>query len=265
MLVRYARGVRIGALTIDPTERVHDALWTHRPARRPPCGRCLASARLARRWPATLGIPMGTGAVAMGFRIELLASGYGPGGAAVLLTRDGERTLAVGPTTVELQPRQADRLVLFAPRPVADTDWAPPPMLTGTLRAPDGAAARELCRRLDAAGIPHRRPRWLGLGAGPRSAAVGVVTAGPGLTVDARPQADESWLADFARRVSPQSIYVHGPRADALARRLAVEGWSVRVLHGPRQLSLLGDEPEPFSPAPGDARPLARTDGPEGR
>lgn len=265
MLVRYARGVRVGALTIDPTERVSDALWTHRPARRPPSARCLTSAPLARRWPATLGLPVGAGAVAMGFRIELIASGYGLGGVAVLLTRAGERTLVVGPTTNTLQPRRADQLILFAPSLVADPDWQPSPGLSGRLRVPDAAAARLMSQRLDMHGIAHRRPRWLGTGAGQPSARVCIVLNGPGRCVDTRPQADEHWLAEYVRRVAPRALYVHGPRADHLARRLAGEGWPVRVLYRPRQLSLLGDDPEPFVPAVTALRPLGLTDGPEAR
>lgn len=265
MRVLYASGVRIGALTIDPTERVDSALWTHRPARRPACGRCLASAPLARGWSATLGIPLGAGAVAMGFRIELLPSGYGPGGAAVLLTRDGERTLVVGPTTVALAPRRADRLVLFAAATPTDVAWRPEPGLVGRLLAPDGAAAAVISERLEAAGVAHRRPRWLGRGGGPSGARVRVVTSGAGRRIDARPQASDQWLVRFVAAVAPRAVGVHGPRADRLARALAAEGWPVRVLHGPQQLSLLGDEPAPFVPPRRPTRRLDRSDGPEPR
>lgn len=264
MLIRYASGVRVGALTIDPTERVDHVLWTHRPARRPPSGRCIASAELARSWRATLGLPMGAGAVAMGFRIELLPTGYGPGGAAVLLTRSGERVLVVGPTTSRLAPRPAERLVLLAPEPPADAQWAPAVGDSGTLVVPDGGAAAVVSDRLAIAGIAHGRPRWLGRGAGPRCAAVRIATRGPGRFVDARPQTDDPWLVDFARRVGPRTAYVHGPGADRLARRLSDAGLPVRVLHAPRQLSLLADEPEPFVPPPFHGR-LETTEGPEGR
>jgi len=263
MLVRYASGVRVGALTIDPTERVVDALWTHRPARRSPCSRCLASAGTARLWPSTLGIPIGAGAVAMGFRIELLPTGYGPGGAAVLLTRGGRRTLVVGPTTEMLEARHADRLVLFAPAAPTGWDWTPDPEWSGALIVPDGAAAEVVCERLDAAGLPHRRPRWLARGSGPADASIRVATHGVGRPIDARPQVTESWLAAFAKRVAPRTVYVHGRRADHMARRLAADGWPVRVLHDPQQLSFFGDEP--YVPAPRGYTDRETTDGPETR
>lgn len=268
MKLRYASGVRLGALTIDPVDRVDTALWTHRPARRPPARRVLAGAEIARRWRATLALPVGAGAVAMGFRIELLPSGYGPGGAAVLLTRAGARALVVGPTTTALRPRHADQLALFAPDDPADPDpavWLPRIGRTATLIAPDAAAAVALCDALDAAGLPHRRPRWLDRGRGPADASITVSTHGDGTPIDARPQAPLAWLVDFAGRVGPRAVFVHGPAADRLARALAARGHAVRVLHGPQQLSLLDDYPEPpFVPAPPAALPR-ETEGPERR
>lgn len=270
MLIRYASGVRVGALTIDPTERVPHALWTHRPARRPPARRVLASAPLARRWPATLGLPFGAGAVAVGFRLELLPSGYGPGGAAVLLARGGERTLVVGPTTEALTARHADHLVLFAPALPADDGWlAAAREATGptTLVVPDAAAAERAADLLTDADLAHRRPIWLERGRGPASAPLRIATRGPGLEVDARPQAPEGWLVRFADRVAARAVFVHGPRADHLARALAAEGHPVRVLHGPQQLSLLDDE-APFTPEVSDPpplRPAETTEGPERR
>ncbi|MCB9528649.1 MAG: hypothetical protein H6701_09715 [Myxococcales bacterium] len=252
MTIRYASGIRVEGLTIDPVDRVEVALWTHRPARRAPARRTLAAAPLADAWSQTLGLPLGSSAIAMGHRIELLPTGYGPGGAAVLLTRGGRRTLIVGPTTTALVPRRAERLVLFAPRPpTPPAEWLERARAATALDllAPDGAGAAMISAALTIAGLPHRRPRWLGLGVGPRDAGLRVVTRGDGLLVDARPQADEAWLADFARRVAPRSIFVHGARGDALARRLAVAGHAVRVLHGPQQLALLDpDVPPPFVP-----------------
>lgn len=265
MLVRHASGVRVGALTIDPTERVATALWTHRPARRPPAGRALASAPLARRWPSTLALPFGAGAVAMGFRIELLPTGYGPGGAAVLLARGGERTLVVGPTTEILTARRVDRLVLFAAPPPAPDDWLSTLPESETLVVPDAAAAEQVSERLRAAGLVHRRPAWLGRGRGPSGAPLRITTRGPGRFIDARPQASEDWLVRFAGRVSARAVFVHGPSADHLARALAADGQPVRVLHGPQQLSLLDEDPAPFTPDPLPLRPAESTEGPERR
>lgn len=252
MTIRYVSGIRIAGLTVDPVDRVDVALWTHRPARRPPARRNLAAAPLAVRWPHTLGLPLGSSAIAMGHRIELLPTGYGPGGAAVLLTRSGHSTLVIGPTSTTLRPRRADRLVIFAPaRPELAPDWLDQARTAGRLDliAPDGAAAQHISEALTAADLAHRRPPWLGLGPGPRGAPLRIVTRGEGLLVDARPQADEAWLVELARRVDPRSVFVHGPRADALAPRLAAAGHAVRVLHGPQQLTLLDpDVPPPFVP-----------------
>lgn len=257
MTIRYASGIRLGALTVDPIDRVDVALWTHRPARRPAASRHLASTTLARHWRRTLGLPIGGSAIAMGHRIELLPTGYGPGGAAVLVTRRGRRTLVVGPTTAALEPRHADQLVLHAPaapRHRLDGAWL------DTLRdleapvdlvAPDGAAADALAAALTAADLPYRGPRWLQTGPGEADAMRRITTHGTGRLIDLRPQADEGWLVDYAHRVDPRDIFVHGDRADALAHRLAALGHAVRVLHGPQQLALLDPaSPPPFVPSP---------------
>ncbi|MCA9541304.1 MAG: hypothetical protein KC620_20525, partial [Myxococcales bacterium] len=76
-----------------------------------------------------------------------------------------------------------------------------------------------------------------------KAAAVSVVNRGAGLVVDARPQAPDAWLVAFARAVRPRLLCVHGPRAAALASALADAGLRARVLHAPRQLSLLDFEP----------------------
>lgn len=259
MSIQYVRGVRIGTLTIDPGERVPAALWTHRPARRPPADRVLAAAPLAAGWRRALGVPFNASAVAMGHRLELLPTGYGPGGAALLLTRDGHRTLVVGPTTEALQPRRADALVLFAgAEPGADTDWLERAKAASTdaplvVTVPDGGAAMAVADALDAAEVPHRRPGWLGRGLGPRSSAVRLTTTAGGLAVDLRPQARLEWLVRLAGRVAPRRVRVHGPQAVALAAALAVEGHQVRILDQPRQLDWLDAGLERVAPM-GDGR-----------
>lgn len=257
MTIRYASGIRLGALTVDPIDRVDVALWTHRPARRPAASRHLASTTLARHWRRTLGLPIGSSAIAMGHRIELLPTGYGPGGAAVLVTRRGRRTLIVGPTTDALEPRHAEQLVLHAPaspRHVSDGPWLDRLRARRSpvdLVAPDGAAADALAAALIGAGLAYRGPRWLADGPGEAAALLRITTHGDGEVVDLRPQADEGWLVDYAHRVDPRDIFVHGDRADALAHRLSALGHAVRVLHGPQQLALLDPaSPPPFVPSP---------------
>ncbi len=254
MAILYTSGVRVGALTIDPAGRVAQAFWTHRPARRPPAQRVLASAPLARTWPGALGLPLRRGAVAMGHRIELLPTGYGVGGAALLLTRDGHRTLVVGPTTPALRPRAAHHLVLCAPAPPqAPADWLDR-VIRGPTRqrlvVPDGAAAAVVSATLEDAGVPHRVPDWLG--GGDRRAPIGISTRGPGTVVDVRPQASEAWLVGFACAVGPEIVYLYGPRADAVAVDLAAAGVSTRVLHAPQQMNLGSfDVAERRPPQPG--------------
>ncbi len=242
MKVHYHRGVCLDGLTIDPKGRVDGAFWTHRPRRRPPARQTLASSPLAATWPGTLGIPFGRGALALGHRVELLPTGYGVGGAALLLTRAGERTLAVGPTTEALVPRAALRLVLAAPSPPrAPDDWLTHALAApGRIVVPDGAAVVEVVTALEAAGIQPRRPGWLG--GGPREGEHTVATQGPGTQIDARPQASEAWLVDFACQCGPDVVLVHGPRADALAAQLVEAGLDTRVLHGPEQLTFTGLE-----------------------
>jgi hypothetical protein len=237
--VHYLDGVRLDGLTLDPTRKVDSAFWTHRPARRTTARHTLASAPLAASWPGVLGLPFGRGALAMGHRVELLPTGYGVGGAAPLFTRDGERTLAVGPTTEALVPRQAHRLVLAAPAPPgAPEDWLQTALETpGRLVVPDAAAAADVIAALEAEGIRPRRPSWLG--ASPRQGDHAVSLRAPGTVVDARPQASEAWLVAFATACSPDVVQVHGPRAQALAAQLASAGLNTRVLHGPQQLTLL--------------------------
>lgn len=240
MKVTYQHGVRLEGLTLDPERKVDAAFWTHRPARRPAARQTLASRSLAATWPGALGLPFGRGALAMGHRVELLPTGYGVGGAALLLTRDGERTLAVGPTTEALVPRHAQRLVLAAPALVsAPADWLEQALaVPGRIVVPDAAAAAEVIAALEAAGIRPRRPSWLG--GGPRSATHNVSTRGAGRVVDARPRADEAWLVRFASHCAPEVVLVHGARAEALAMQLVAAGLNTRVLHGPEQLSLSG-------------------------
>ena len=242
--ISYANGIRVGGLTFDPTGTTTSAFWTHRPARRPRADRLMASRPLACTWPGAQGLPMGAGAVAMGYRIELLPTGYGAGGSAVLLTRAGERALVVGPTTLHLVPRSADHLVLYAPEdPSPPPDWlarlaASPDLEPVRLVVPDGGAARVVCEALEEAQIAHRRPRWL-KGAPRKPASVSVGFTGPGLAIDARPQADLEWLVSFAAAVAAPMIYVHGPASNRLVKALKTGGHSTRILHAPRQLSLL--------------------------
>jgi hypothetical protein len=236
--IRFIHGVRIGALTIDPIGRVRGAFWTHRPARRLPAKHVMASAPLAATWPDALAIPFGASVVAMGLRLELLPTHYGPGGAALLLADGGRRTLVVGPTTDRLEPRHAERLVLAAPG-APDPEWWSAVARATRLLAPDGAAAEVVSARLAAEGVAHRRPAWLGASEA-RAAVRLAMGAGPGVHVDARPQAPEAWLVEYARQVAPEVVLVHGPRAEPLAVALAAVGLPARVLHAPRQLALVG-------------------------
>ncbi len=240
MKVTYQHGVRLEGLTLDPTRKVDAAFWTHRPARRPTARQTLASMSLAATWPGALGLPFGRGALAMGHRVELLPTGYGVGGAALLLTRDGDRTLAVGPTTEGLVPRHAQRLVLAAPALAAPpSDWLEKALADpGRIVVPDAAAAAAVISALEQAGVQPRRPSWLG--GGPRSATHSVSTRGAGRYVDARPRADEPWLVRFAAQCNPEVVLVHGSRAEPLAEQLVGAGLNTRVLHGPEQLSLSG-------------------------
>jgi hypothetical protein len=236
--VRYTQGVRLGALTIDPTGRARAAFWTHRPAHRHAARHTMASAPLAGTWRDVLAIPFGGSVVAMGLRLELLPTGYGPGGAALLLANEGRRTLVVGPTTERLESRHAERLVLAAPSvPGDDGAWLAEAAAgrTPLLVVPDAAAAEVVSARLRDAGVAHRRPPWLGPGEG--KATVRLTTRGPGRLVDARPQAPEPWLVDYALQVAPEQVLVHGPRAEPLAMALAAAGLAVRVLHAPHQLA----------------------------
>lgn len=246
--LRYVQGIRLGALTFDPVGRVASAFWTHRPARRHPAGQILASAPLAGTWGDVLGVPFGGSVVAGGFRLELLPSGYGPGGAAVIATRNGHRTLVVGPVTVACDPQPADTVVLYAPEPVReDPDWLGAARLGTALRLVprDAGAALFVSHTLTLAGIPHRRPAWLvpAEGEGPRNARVTIAASGEGMALDARPQADEAHLVAFARATKAERVYVHGPRADMLAIRLKEAGLSSRVLAAPAQLPLAGLAP----------------------
>ncbi len=237
--ILFAGGVRIGPVTIDPSGRVDSAFWTHRPARRPAAKQTLASQVLAATWSNALGLPFGRGALALGHRIELLPTGYGVGGAALLMTRDGDRTLVVGPTTEALTPRMAQRLVLHAPAPPEASEGWWEELESGTrLVVPDDGAAIEAVSRLEAVGVPARRPAWLG--PSPRAPVVTVTTRGPGVPLDLRPQASEDWLFEFALQCAPELVCVHGPRSQQLTERLAAAGLGVRVLHGPEQLALGG-------------------------
>ncbi len=240
MSISYRHGVRVGILTIDPSRRVDAAFWTHRPARRASARKSLASLVLAASWPGVLGLPFSCGALAMGHRVELLPTGYGLGGAALLLTRAGERTLVVGPTTEALVPRRAHRLVLAAPStPTPPSGWLEQVIAEpGRVVVPDAGAAVRVVDELAAAGSPPARPAWLG--GGPRGAKIRVATSGSGVFVDARPQADEAWQVAFALQCTPELVYVHGPRAQALAVQLADVGLATRLLHGPDQLSFTG-------------------------
>jgi hypothetical protein len=246
--LRYVHGIRLGALTFDPVGKVASAFWTHRPVRRAPAAQTLASAPLAATWTDVLGVPFGGTVVAGGFRLELIASGYGPGGAAVLATSNGHRTLVVGPTTTRCDPQPAHALVLSAPELVdPDEGWLDAARLGSPLRLlpRDPAAAAAVSARLSAAGIPHRRPVWLdpAAGEGPRSARVVIGFGGDGLSIDGRPQADEGFLVAFAHSTGAERIYVHGPRADALSMRLREAGLPSRILAAPTQLPLAGLSP----------------------
>lgn len=241
MQLAYVNGVRLGRVTVDPTAPVEAAFWTHRPARRVAAAKTLASQPLAAAWRDALGLPLERGAIALGGRLELLPTGYGPGGAALLLTQAGQRLLVVGPTTEALLPRRADRLVLAAPgRPVVAADWLDQVRAGAVSRlvVPDGAAGLRVVDALARAGVRFTCPRWLGRGH--RRAPLRVSTRGPGLVVDLRPQADEDWLVRFALSVRPGLACVHGPRAEALAAQLAAHGVPARVMGRPTQLSLAG-------------------------
>ncbi|MEZ4474711.1 MAG: hypothetical protein R3F60_28770 [bacterium] len=263
MQISWASGVRVGALSVDPEGRVGVALWTHRVWRRPPARLTLGSAPLAALWEGVQGLPFGVGAVAAGLRLELLPTGYGPGGAAALLAEDGQRALVVGPTTATLTPRRVDDLVLAAPAPAAPpTDWLAQAEAAATagsplrLVAPDGAAAAAIAEALDAAGIPHARPGWL---PGGRSGArVRVVGRGSGLAVDLRPGVDHAWRVQFARTCSAERVWVHGPTADALARRLTEAGLPARVIQAPAQLVLSGLAAHESRALPPSHGPVAR-------
>jgi len=235
-------------LTFDPVGKVAHAFWTHRPVRRISAGQALASAPLAATWTDVLGVPFGGSVVAGGLRLELLPSGYGPGGAAVLATSNGHRTLIVGPTTTRCHPQPAHALVLCAPDTVdPDEGWLEAAHRGAPLRLlpRDAAAAAALSARLVAAGIPHRRPAWLdpARGEGPRSACVVIGFGGVGMVVDGRPQADDGFLVAFAHSTGAERIYVHGPRADALSMRLRESGLASRILAAPTQLPLAGLSP----------------------
>lgn len=240
MDLSYTNGVRVGALTIDPSGRTRAAFWTHRPARRPAARHLMAAAPLAATWPGALAVPFGDAIIAVGLRLELLPTGYGPGGAALLLSDNGRRTLVVGPTTPALEPRHADRLVLAAPAtPSEPAGWVDAVAAGDVTRllVPDAAAAEAVSARLHERELEHRRPGWL-----PPTSPHGVpiATSGAGLFVDARPQAGEPWLVAFACQVGPDLVWVHGPRAEALAAQLAAAGLSSRVLQAPRQLAFPG-------------------------
>lgn len=201
----------------------------------------------------TLGLPFGGSIVAAGLRLELIPTGYGPGGAAVVCTQRGHRTLVLGPTTAGIEAQPAHRLVLLAPALVKpdDQEWLEAVRLGAAIRlvVPDAGAAAHVSGLLTAAGIAHRRPTCLGSGArGPREATnsrvvVSASSRGGGLEVDGRPQADEAALVAFARATGAEEVYVHGPRAEAVSARLRDAGSASRVLEGPRQLSFAGLTP----------------------
>ncbi len=262
MRTRYARGVRVGGLTVDPVGAVPAAFWTHRPPRRPPAQQILAASPLASRWQGVLGLPFHHGSVAAGQRVELLPSGYGLGGAALLLTEGGRRTLVVGPTTEALEPRRAEHLVLCAPAAVLPppADWlARLQAATRPTRVsvPDSGAAEVLTQALDAAGVPWKGPARLGRGR--RAALVSISVGGPGRRLDLRPQARLSWLVTYAHAVRPDVVSVHGPRAHSLADALLEAGVPAAVIHGPLQLML--DDPLPRLP-PDPHPPRRQTEGP---
>lgn len=244
MRVSYIHGIRVGGLSIDPQRRAILALWTHRPRRRPPARFALASAPLADRWPGVRGLPLGRGAVAGGQKVELLPTGYGTGGCAVLMTAAGARLLVVGPTTRALAPRIVDHLVLWAPIITPPTaDWVHRASRGAFERiiAPDEAALEVICRQLADHDVPHRRPQWLP--GGQRGAALTVATHGVGTVIDRRPQADIAWLVEFAQACEAPRISVHGPAAQPLSEALVAAGLPTRILHAPKQLALGGWEP----------------------
>jgi hypothetical protein len=248
MRITYARGVRVGALTIDPDGVVPVAFWTHRPPRRPTARRVLCARALAADWAGTLGLPYHHGSVAAGMRVELLPTGYGPGGAAVLLTQAGRRTLVVGPTTESLEPRTVDQLVLAAPAAVAPPpdDWLQTlAVSTAPSRAvvPDSGAAQVLVDALTAHNVSWSGPAWLG--GARRGGQVRVALSGRGLALDLRPSPPLTWLARYASQVQPEGVSVHGPRAHALAAMLQQAGLPVSVIHGPLQLMLTGSGTAP--------------------
>lgn len=247
MQVFWSSGVRVGALTFDPEGRPPIAFYTHRSDRRPAARLALASKALASTWKGVQGLPFGAGAVAAGMRLELLPTGYGPGGAAVLLAEDGYRILVVGPTTEALEPRPVDELVLFAPAPLDQppTDWiarardAAQAHEALALLPPDGAAAEAIAHALEVADIPHRRPTWLA-GGQPRATVRIVAAPSAGVPLDLRPLASPVWQVEHARACRADRICVHGPGADALARKLTDAGLPARVIQAPAQLVLSG-------------------------
>lgn len=244
MLIRFANGARVNGITFDPSRRVRAAFWTHRPARRAGAHTIIASDALAADWSNVLGVPYGRSVVAAGLRLELLPSGYGPGGSAVLCTEQGERTLVVGPTTEALDCRLAERLVLHAGCPgdaveccatrIEQAAHAP------IIVVPDGGAAAALSEHLTDRGIPHRRPRWLGPSDSMPRATISTRARGNPAEIhaDVRPQATEEWLVDYALGVEAEMVFVHGPRAEQVALKLAERGTDARVLHAPTQLPL---------------------------
>lgn len=244
--IRFTTGVRLGRITLDPTGRVIAALWTHRPARRAVAQKILAAAPLAQTWRGALALPFGRSVVAMGQRLELLRSGYGDGGAAVLSTEGGQRILVVGPTTESLEPRHADRLVMAAPGPAtAPADWLSRLDLGAPIVVPDAAAAQAVAAALADAEVPHLVPAWMRQGRGRGGGGVRVTTRGDGQMVDLRPQADEAWQVEYARAVAPELVYVHGPRAEPLAAALVAAGLDTRVLQAPTQLVFAHLTPPP--------------------
>lgn len=262
MQVLYNEGVQVGRITFDPRKPVPVAFWTHRPPRRPRGGRILTSEGLARRWPGTIGLPIGHTGVAMGLRLELLASGYGAAGVAVMVTREGHRTLVVGPTSAALIPRRAEQLVLYVPtprgpeEPTEETliEWLKihlEPAHEGRLRVPDRATAERVCHRLAAAGVPVVPPPSLG-GRPRRQGQLRVVFEGPGLWVDARPQAEPAWLRWLVAQVDPERLWLHGPGATPFAAALQDDGWPAQLLVPPEQLPLRDAPPSSLE---GEGRP----------
>ncbi len=248
MQVFWSNGVRVGALTFDPEGRPPIAFYTHRSDRRPAARLALASKALAATWKGVQGLPFGTGAVAAGMRLELLPTGYGPGGAAVLLAEDGFRTLVVGPTTEALEPRPVDELVIYAPAPlvVPAPDWiarareAAQAHESLALLPPDGAAAEAIARALEAADVPHRRPAWLPGGQPRATVRIVAAASADAVVLDVRPLATSAWQVEHARACRADRICVHGPGSDALARRLTEAGLPARVIQAPAQLVLNG-------------------------